>query len=104
MIIAGIPTERGQDSAVVRIQNLRKFGQRPTHGLNAGGINYGNYQPPPGCPAPGTVAADGTCQAPWCFEMFLQEPDCLDQWHMTEAVDWMAFEEGAYYTKEGAML
>ena len=104
VVIAGIPTEHGGDPSVVRIQNLRKFGERPTHGLNAGGINLGNYAPPDGCPASGSVAADGTCNAPWCFEMFLQEPECLDAWHMTEAVDWMVFEEGAYYTKEGAMM
>ena len=104
VVIAGIPTEHGGDPSVVRIQNLRKFGERPTHGLNAGGINFGNYAPPDGCPASGSVAADGTCNAPWCFEMFLQEPECLDAWHMTEAVDWMVFEEGAYYTKEGAMM
>ena len=104
VVIAGIPTEHGGDPSVVRIQNLRKYGERPTHGLNAGGINYGNYAPPDGCPASGSVAADGTCNAPWCFEMFLQEPECLDAWHMTEAVDWMVFEEGAYYTKEGAMM
>lgn len=90
---------------MIRIQNLRKFGERPTHGLNAGGINYGNYaSPDPSCPPSGVVLPDGTCNSAWCFEMFLQEPDCLDAWHTMEAVDWLVIEEGAYYTKEGAMM
>ena len=26
------------------------------------------------------------CDAAWCFDMFLQEPSCLDQWHADEQV------------------
>jgi hypothetical protein len=34
----------------------------------------------------------------------LQEPDCLDQYHITEAVSWAVFEAGAYESSAGAMF
>ena len=74
VVLAGIPTERGQDSAVVRIQSLRKFGERPKHGHDrAAGISLGNFAAEnPQCPPSGEVQWDGTCNAAWCFEMFIQ--------------------------------
>lgn len=32
---------------------------------------------------------------------FLQEPDCLDQWHADEEVSWIAVESGAWVDNEG---
>lgn len=39
----------------------------------------------------------------WHFDMRLQEASCLDQIHMTEQVDWVAVDEGTYYTPSGSM-
>jgi hypothetical protein len=33
--------------------------------------------------------------------MFLQEPECLDQWHADEQVSWIAVEAGAWVNNEG---
>ena len=34
-------------------------------------------------------------------DLFLQEPECLDQWHVDEEVSWMALESGSFVTNEG---
>lgn len=67
VVLAGIPTERGKDSTVVRVQNLRKYGERAINGLNAGG--HQPLKPPDQCPADKHVLPDGTCNAAWCFEL-----------------------------------
>jgi hypothetical protein len=36
--------------------------------------------------------------------MFLQEPDCLDQWHVNEEVSWMVMEAGSYVSNERAQF
>ena len=38
VIIAGVPTENGADSAVIRIQNLRRYGEYAQSGINAGSV------------------------------------------------------------------
>ena len=42
IIIPGVPTEHGHDSVVIRIQNLRKYGQYADAGVNAGSVGYGD--------------------------------------------------------------
>ena len=38
----------------------------------------------------------------WCIKCrFLQEPECLDQWHVNEDVSWIAVEAGAWVNNEG---
>ena len=68
VIIAGVPTENGGDSAVVRIQNLRKAGEYATIGINAGGVQYGNN-----CDGSDCGHSGRQCGCQWCFDMFLQE-------------------------------
>lgn len=96
IIIPGVPTEHGGDSVAIRLQNLRKYGQYASAGINAGSVQYGDHCDGSDCGQNGRM-----CQAQWCFEMFLQEPECLDQWHANEEVAWLAFEEGSYLTTEG---
>jgi hypothetical protein len=76
VIIPGIPTEHGTDTIVVRVQNLRKYGQYAHAGANAGSIEYGDNCDGSDCGHNGR-----RCGTQWCFDMFLQEPECLDQWH-----------------------
>ena len=96
IIIPGIPTEHGHDSVVIRVQNLRKYGQAAVSGANAGSIEYGDNCDGSDCGHNGRV-----CGTQWCFDMFLQEPECLDQWHAAEEVAWLAFESGNYISNEG---
>jgi hypothetical protein len=91
VVIVGVPTENGHDSAVVRVQNLRPYGQYAPAGINSGSTQYN----------PGT---GNMCTSSWCFELFLQEPDCLDQWHVNEDVSWMVMEEGSYVANERAQF
>ena len=42
VIIAGVPTENGVDSVVVRIQNLRRMGEYAQAGINVGSVQYGD--------------------------------------------------------------
>lgn len=42
VIIAGVPTENGADSAVIRIQNLRRLGEVAQSGINIGSAQYGD--------------------------------------------------------------
>ena len=96
IIIPGVPTEHGSDSVAIRIQNLRKYGQYASAGINAGSVQYGDHCDGADCGQNGRM-----CTTAWCFEMFLQEPECLDQWHADEEVAYLAFEEGSYVTTEG---
>ena len=96
VIIAGVPTENGADSAVVRIQNVRRYGEYAEAGISVGSNEYGNNCDGSDCGFSGRM-----CESSWCFEMFLQEPDCLDQWHADEEVSWIAVESGAWVDNEG---
>ena len=81
VIIAGVPTENGVDSVVVRIQNLRRANEYAAAGINVGSVEYGDN-----CDG-GDCGHNGRrCNCQWCFDMFLQEPECLDQWHADETV------------------
>ena len=73
-MIPGVPTEHGHDSVTIRIQNLRRGGQVASAGINAGSHNYGDNCEGSDCGHNGRV-----CGTQWCFDMFLQEPECLDQ-------------------------
>jgi len=68
VIIAGVPTENGGDSAVIRIQNLRRMGEFAQAGINAGGVEYGNN-----CDGSDCGHSGRRCACQWCFDMFLQE-------------------------------
>ena len=74
VVIPGVPTEHGHDSVTIRIQNLRRGGQVASVGINAGSHNYGDNCEGSDCGHNGRV-----CGTQWCFDMFLQEPECLDQ-------------------------
>ena len=76
IIIPGVPTEHGSDSVVIRVQNLRKYGVAASSGANAGSIEYGDNCDGSDCGHNGR-----RCGTQWCFDMFLQESECLDQWH-----------------------
>lgn len=96
IIIPGIPTEHGSDSVAIRVQNLRRQGEMAAAGINTGSVQYGDNCDGSDCGHNGR-----RCASTWCFEMFLQEPECLDQWHADEEVAWLAFDEGSYTTNEG---
>ena len=96
IIIPGVPTEHGGDSVAIRIQNLRRQGEYASAGINVGSVQYGDHCDGSDCGQNGR-----RCATTWCFDMFLQEPECLDQWHANEEVAWLAFEEGSYTTNEG---
>ena len=68
IIIPGVPTEHGHDSVVIRIQNLRKYGQYADAGVNAGSVGYGDNCDGSDCGHNGRM-----CGTQWCFDMFLQE-------------------------------
>ena len=96
IVIPGVPTEHGHDSVAIRIQNLRKYGAYASAGINVGSVQYGDHCEGSDCGHNGRM-----CNTRWCFELFLQEPECLDQWHANEEVAWLAFDEGSYVTNEG---
>jgi hypothetical protein len=92
----------------VRIQNLRKYREYASAGINAGSLTYGDHCDPldDGTLSGANCQAGRTteCLTAWCFQMFLQEPECLDQWHVAEDVSWLALEAGSYVTNEGLMF
>lgn len=87
VVVAGVLSENGGDSAVVRIQNLRKYGVFAAAGISVGSVQYNS-------------GGGRRCNSAWCFDMFLQEPSCLDQWHADEQVAWIVMEAGSYVTNE----
>jgi hypothetical protein len=64
VIIAGIPSENGGDSAVIRIQNLRRYGEYANAGINVGSVQYGDNCDGSDCGHSGRM-----CRTQWCFEM-----------------------------------
>ena len=96
VIIAGVPTENGPDSTVVRIQNLRRAGEYAQASVNVGSVQYGDN-----CDGADCGHTGRRCGCQWCFDMFLQEPECLDQWHADEEVSWIAVEAGAWVNNAG---
>jgi hypothetical protein len=65
VVIIGVPTSLGPQQAVTRIRNLRYSGE----------------------------GDDDEC-AGHCFELRLQEPECMDDLHIEEELPWMVMEAG----------
>jgi hypothetical protein len=84
VVIAGVPTHNGGDESVVRIRNV---GKRCVAGCQAAGT----------CNAIPGIAV-------WCFDLRLQEADCMDDGHLEETVSWMAAESGVFMTDDGTTL
>ena len=84
VVIGGTPTHNGGDESVVRIRNV---GKRCTAGCQAAGTCNSS---------PGTDV--------WCFDLRLQEADCMDDGHVEESVSWMAAESGIFQTDDGTTM
>lgn len=84
IVIGGVPTHNGGDEAVVRVRNV---GKRCTSGCQAADTCN---------TAPGTAV--------WCFDLRIQEADCMDDGHLEETVSWMAAESGTFLTDDGTTL
>jgi hypothetical protein len=73
VVFAGVPSQRGADASVVRIQRFRYNPPIQRVAMNADGTQNNHAE---------TAAKDKySCPGgKWCFEIALQEAACLDQW------------------------
>jgi hypothetical protein len=95
VVFCSIPSLAGSDPVACRVRKVRFA---PPHQIVridpvTGQQNNHAETDADSCPGGG-----------WCFDIALQEPQCLDQYHKQETVSWMIMDEGTFHSDDGSQF